>query len=173
VSRPDFGVAQQRGEQWLLITTLNDEQAALDTLDVVIVDDAGDIVVDTDAAGLVIIDDHPSPPGGDGYGTYFEATTSDGARVVVETATASSPLWPAASVATRIEPTELDGARAWTASRTDDNGEWNGLVWSATPNRIVAVSGEATPEEIRRLAESLLVVEKAAWQQALPDATIE
>ena len=173
VSRPDIGVAQQRGNQWLVITTLNDEQMALDMLDVVTIDDAGGIVVDADAAGLVLIDNYPSPTGGDGYGTYFEATASDGALIVVETATASSPLFPAASVATRIEPTQIDGARAWTASRTDDNGEWNGFVWSATPNRIVAISGETTPEEIRRLAESLLVVEQAAWQQALPDATIE
>ena len=173
VSRPDIGVAQQRGDQWILITTLNDEQAALETLDDVTVDDAGDIVVDTDGADLVIIDDYPAPTGGDGYGTYFEATTSDGTRVVVETGTASSPLIPAASVASRIEPTQINGARAWTASRTDDNSEWNGLVWSATPNRIVAISGETTPAEIRRLAESLLVVEQTAWQQALPEATME
>lgn len=170
-SEPGVAVAQQRGDQWLLVTTQTDEQQALDMLDVVTIDDAGGIVVDAKAAGLVVIDDYPPQTGYGAFGTYFETTTPDGAPVTVETATSPTPLFPAASVADRIEPTEIDGARAWTATRADSDGEWNGLVWSATPNRIVAVSGQTTPAEIRRLAESLQVVEQATWQQALPSAT--
>ncbi len=105
------------------------------------------------------------------YTTYFEATSPDGALIIVETATASTPLFPAASVADRIEPTQIDGAHAWIATRADPDGEWNGLVWNETPNRFVAVSGQTSIDTITELAHRLHVVDDTAWTSALPAAT--
>ena len=172
-SEPFVAVAQQRNRAWLLITTLGDEQSALELLDFVTVDDTGDIVVDAQAAGLVVIDEYLPPTDAADDRTFFEATTPDGKRITVETATSATPLFPAASVADRIEPTQIDGAKAWIATRIDSDGEWNGLVWNATPNRVVAVSGLASIAEIRRLAERLETVEQTTWQRALPGATVD
>jgi hypothetical protein len=172
-SEPFVAVAQQRNREWLLIRTPTDEQSALELLNFVTVDDTGDIAVDAQAPGLVVIDEHPPPTDGVDHQTLFEATTPDGAATTVETATSATPMFPAASVADRIEPTQIDGAKAWIATRTDSDGEWNGLIWNATPNRVVAVSGHASIAEIRRLAESLEIVEQTTWQQALPGATVD
>lgn len=172
-NEPITMVAQQRGSQWLGIATLADEHLALDMLDVTTVDETNGIAIDMQAAGLVVLEDHQQRSLSDSYQTYFEATTADGALITVETGTTSSPLLSVASVADRIESTQIDGTGAWIASRDDGDGEWNALVWRATPNRIVVLSGQTEIAEIRHLAESLQVVEQAKWLQALPSATVD
>ena len=165
-------VAQQRGSQWLGIATHADEQLALDMLDVISVDETNGIAVDVQAAGLVVIEDQQQRSPGDAYQTYFAATTAAGALITVETSTTSSPLLSVASVADRIETTQIDGTGGWIASRDDSGGQWNALVWRATPNRIVILSGQTELPEIRRLAEGLQIVERATWLEALPNATV-
>ena len=172
-TEPITVVAQQRGTQWVGVATLADEQLALGTLDVTTVDETDGITVDVQAAGLVVIEDYQQRTGSDTYTTYFAATTAEGAVITVETATSPTPLFAVASVADRIEATEIDGTGAWIASRDDGGGEWNALVWRATPNRIVVVSGQTELAEIRSLAESLQIVEQAAWRRALPNATVD
>lgn len=172
-SEPITVVAQQRGTQWVGVATLADEQLALGMLDVTTVDETDGITVDVQTAGLVVIEDYQQRTGSDTYTTYFAATTAEGAVITVETATSPTPLFAVASIADRIEATEIDGTGAWIASRDDGGGEWNALVWRATPNRIVVVSGQTELAEIRRLAESLQIVEQAAWRRALPDATVD
>ncbi|MCP3857422.1 MAG: hypothetical protein GY698_22260, partial [Actinomycetia bacterium] len=48
---------------------------------------------------------------------------------------------------------------------------WNGVAWRATPNRMVFVSGHAPLEQITAIAETLNIVNEAAWQEALPGHT--
>lgn len=115
------------------------------------VDETNGIAVDVQAVGLVVIEDQQQRRPGDAYQTYFTATTAAGALITVETATTSTPLLSVASVADRIETTQIDGTGGWIASRNDSGGEWNALVWRATPNRIVILSGQAELAEIRHL----------------------
>lgn len=170
---PIVAVAQQRNDRWLVVTTPSEQQLAVDLLDVVTVDDQGGLDVNAQALGLDVIHRYSTEPAGVGYATYFEATASDGSAMTVETATESTPLFLVAGVADRIEPIEIDGAQAWIATRADPDGEWNGLIWSATPRRIVAVSGHTSITEVTRLAHRLEIVSEAAWGQAFPNATID
>jgi len=168
-------VAQQRDDRWLLVTTRSEAHVALDLLDVVSIDEQNELNeldVDLETNDLVVIHRFVSSPDDVGYGAYVEALTVD-ESLTVETATASTPLFPAAGLADRIEPTQFNGARAWIATGADPDGEWNRLVWSQTPNRIVAVSGEVGLDEVTQLALRLRSVDETAWQLALPDATAD
>lgn len=169
-TEPQVAVAQQRNDRWILVATRSDSQLALDLLDAVSVDEDNELKVDV-PDDHVVIHRYTTPAAGVSYTTYFEATSPDGALIIVETATASTPLFPAASVADRIEPTQIDGAHAWIATRADPDGEWNGLVWNETPNRFVAVSGQTSIDTITELAHRLHVVDDTAWTSALPAAT--
>ena len=151
-NEPVVLVAQQRNDRWLLVTTASETQLALD---------------------LLVIHRCVASPADLGYNASLQALTVDQSLLTVETATAPTPLFPAASVADRIEPIQINGARAWIATRADPDGEWNALVWSQTPNRIVAVSGQVGRDEVTQLALRLRAVDETAWKLALPDATAD
>jgi len=172
-NEPAVLVAQQRNDRWLLVTTSSETQLALDLLDVVSIDEQNELDVDVDVDDLVVIHRYVVSPADVGYTASFQALTVDQSLLTVETATASTPLFPAAGVAERIEPTQINGARAWIATRADPEGEWNALVWSQTPNRIVAVSGQVGLDEVTQLALRLRAVDETAWKLALPDATAD
>lgn len=172
-NEPVVLVAQQRNDRWLLVTTSSETQLALDLLDVVSIDDQNELDVDLAVDDLVVIHRYVGSPADLGYTASFQALTVDQSILTVETTTASTPLFPAAGLADRIEPTQINGARAWIATRADPDGEWNALVWSQTPNRIVAVSGQVGLDEVTQLALRLRAVDETAWKLALPDATAD
>lgn len=169
-SQPATTVAQQRDDRWILVTTRLDREIAIDQLDAVTIDEHDQLQVDP-GDDLMVIHRYTWAPEGVGDSTYFEATSADSSLITVETWTASTPLLSAASVADRIEPTQIDGAPAWIATRADPDGTWNGLVWNETPNRVVGVGGHAGIDEIIELANRLHAVDEAAWRAALPGAT--
>ncbi len=171
---PLAAAAQQYGDQWLVITTFGDANLALDVLDDIRIDDTGEIVVDTEPSDLVVISELTQPSGSGLHVTSYELTTAGQSRITVETGVHDTPLALGAGLANRLEPTEIDGTRAWVATRVDADGPWIGLVWSATPNRIVAVSGhDVSVTEITQVAESLQYVDEATWRQAFSDVTID
>ncbi len=104
--------------------------------------------------------------------TFAEVAQGVGAATfAVETATAPSPLIPAGSFEGEIRETTVRGLPAWHLSRIDADGEWNGLTWLASPNRIVAVSGTASIDQVRLLAESLRPVDEDTWRQQTGNQT--
>ena len=120
---------------------------------------------------LVVIHRYVVSPADVGCTASFQALAVDQSLLTVETATASTHLFLAAGVAERIEPTQINGARAWIATRAHPEGEWNALVWSQTPDQIVAVSGQVGLDEVTQLALRLRAVDETACKLALPEAT--
>ena len=108
----------------------------------------------------------PLPPG-----LYFELPATEPADgrgpIVVETGPGSSPLSAPGLGGTGLTATRINGLNAWVATRSDRDGQWNAIAWQATPNRIVAVSGHASEDDIRRIAEGLTIVDEHAWRDSL------
>ena len=142
-------------------------------LDSMTIDGSGSASIDTD--GLVeVIEAAAFDDGTDYTSTYFEVAselTIDGEGIVVETATSPSPLLGAGALGGELSATRVQGAEGWKLTRLDADGEWNGIAWQATPNRIIAVSGHAPRDIIQELAESLTIVSEDDWKTALPNHT--
>lgn len=163
-------VTLQLSDWWITVTTGPDRLAeAIRVLEGVTVTTQGSIRVSEDLTGEVIERVTPTS-GSDQTSTYADATSkaSKGQSIAVETATAPTPLNPVAVIGGELSEAEVQGLPAWRITRDDGagEGEWNGLAWLASPNRIVAVSGHAPIAEIRLLAESLRPVEEDRWRAA-------
>ncbi len=65
-------------------------------------------------------------------------------------------------------PSTVRGRPAWLLSRTEpepDGREWHALRWRYDDGRNVSVSGHASIEQIRLVAESLEPVDEATWRE--------
>lgn len=106
--------------------------------------------------------------------TYLDVTstlTTDGEAITIETATSPSPLLGAGALSGQLSAIRVQGAAGWAITRNDYDGEWNGIAWQATPNRIIAVSGHAPLDAIQAVAESLTIVTEDEWKTELPNHT--
>jgi hypothetical protein len=161
---------QQRGDRWVSLANAVDTQTIAELLQAVTITAAGISFEPVD--GFVQVgtfrDVRPL-----GQSTQYTAAVADGsASLTVSTGTASSPLI-VALVAERLDPVTINGHDGWLVSTKSDGGSINELVWQATPNRIVGVSGDATDEQLVDLAQRLDLVDEDAWTKALPDYTRE
>jgi hypothetical protein len=161
-----IAMAAQHNGRWLQAQVERDREAALvEVFEHVVVEDDETVHLRA-GSGLEVVDDVRIEAAAPQVDTYAEV---EGARVhvVVETATAASPLG-AAGTADRVVP--LSG-NVWSFSRDDVEATSNAIGWQAAPNRAVFVSGELPVEELRAIAESLEIVDEATWESAFPDAS--
>jgi hypothetical protein len=72
----------------------------------------------------------------------------------------------------RITPTTVNDREGWLLAGTDADGTFMTLAWQASTGETVIVSGHnIATEELRRVAESLIVVDEATWKLANPGYT--
>ena len=69
----------------------------------------------------------------------------------------------------------MNGTEAWVLTRDDDSaaGVSTGIVWRATPNRVITIGAEAPLQEVQAMAERLQQVTEEEWLTALPAASIQ
>ena len=161
---------QQRGSRWIRLTNAADVRTFTELLQAITVDSSGigfepvDGFVQVGAFTVA-----PTP----GQSTVFSATLADGsATYTVSTAAASSPL-AAALLSEHLDPVTINGHDGWVVSTKSDGGPTHAVVWQATLNRIVGVSGVGTDEQLVDLAQHLELVDEDAWTKALPGYTSE
>jgi hypothetical protein len=159
---------QQRGDRWIRLTNVVDAQTIAELLQAIILTSDGIGFESVD--GFVEVGTFTDVPALDHSTEYTAALPDDSARFTVSTATASSPLF-VALLAEQIEPTTINGHVGWLVSSKSDGGSAHAVVWQATPNRIVGVSGNATDEHLVDLAQRLQIVDEDTWTKALPGYT--
>ncbi|MDY7101033.1 MAG: hypothetical protein S0880_07580 [Actinomycetota bacterium] len=158
-------MAARREGRWIEAQAPSDRVAALvELFEDAIVEDGGSLRLAA-GSGLSIVEQVPIDDG-TSLSTSAEVAGASGS-IAVETASSPS-LLVGAGMVERIQP--LAVGNAWTTTRSDPEGDWNGIVWQATPATAVAVSGHVPPEEVRAVAQSLEIVDEATWEAAFPDA---
>lgn len=169
-------VIQDRAGTTIVVRTQGDRvEYASTILDSVTIDSAGSATVETNGAIEVIstvkIQDGALP--GSTFTSFDLASemTTDGGSLAIETATSPSPLLGVGGLGSRVSATGVRGVEAWAITRPSADGEWHGITWQATPNRMIAVSGHASLDVIQAVAESLVIVSEDDWKAALPDYT--
>ena len=96
---------------------------------------------------------------GTGYDTYLEL--DDG--IIVETASVAEPLSTPMHDADTLTAVVIHGTHGWHSTRNGPDGQWNGIVWMATPSRMIAVSGTAPLDAVLDAATSLNTVTEQEW----------
>jgi hypothetical protein len=156
---------QQRGNRWIRLTNVVDEQTIAELLRAITLTAEG--IGFEPVGGFVEVDTFIHVPRVE-YSTEYTVSLPDGGvTVTVSTAMASSPLL-VALLAEQIEPVTINGRDGWLVSTKSDGESMHGVVWQATPNRIVGVSGDATDEQLVDLAQRLQIVDEDTWTTALP-----
>jgi hypothetical protein len=165
-------VGRQLGEDWVNVIAGPDEATyVIDLMNRLTLDNEGLVGLDP-GDGQRVLESVVADDNLEATSTYYEITIYGlNEPEVVETATARTPLIGAAATGGSVKPAQ--GVGSWELTRTDPDGQWNGLAWQATPNRIVAVSGDAHRDEIRTVAQSLQIVDQETWQESLPNFTRE
>lgn len=174
---PFGAVAQQRGEDWLLLAGATGNNDLLDLISQITIDPSGTPTLQSDQR--VIIDearsDETSRDSTDGiYSTFYDLTDpATGITFEIETATAPSAALLGTYTSNPITPTTVNGTSAWILTREDETtGDTHtGIVWRATPNRIIAIGAQAPLDDIQAMAERLQQVTEEKWLAALPGAT--
>jgi hypothetical protein len=65
------------------------------------------------------------------------------------------------------------GRQGWELTRPDEAATNRSVVWQAAPGLIGMVSGFATLKVLNAVAESLVVVDEAAWKAVSPESFVE
>jgi hypothetical protein len=167
-------VSQQRGDVWLGLTGTEGSDDLIDVLDHVAIDSSGSLTVD--AGERAVIDEFSENLTADEHSTYYEATDpASGITFVIETATSPSAIALGAYTPNVVTPTTVNGTPAWIMTRDGDppDGVNTGIVWRATPNRVIAISAHTRSDAVMAMAERLQQVSEAEWLAALPGASIE
>ncbi len=161
---------QQRGDRWVGLANAVDAPTIAELLQAITLDSSGISFEPVDGFVQVGTFTVASTPG---QSTMFTATLADGsATYTVSTAAASSPL-AAALLSEHLDPVTINGHDGWVVSTKSDGGPTHAVVWQATLNRIVGVSGVGTDEQLVDLAQHLELVDEDAWTKALPGYTSE
>jgi hypothetical protein len=171
---PNYAVAQQRGDGWLLLTGATGDQDLLDVLPLVEIDSSGTPTIQDPQR--VVIEEISQDSTLASYSTSYDVKDlATGITFEVETATFPSAIILGTYTPNPITPTTVNGIPAWILNRRDDStGDLNtGIAWRATPNRIVTVGAQATPDELQAMAERLQQVTEEEWLNALPGASIQ
>ncbi len=169
-----YRLAEERSDIWLLLSAQEGTPRIVDSLAQITVSAEGAPVLDD--GPMTIVEAFERRSGTVDYSTYYEITdVESGTRFVVETATSSSVMALGAFTFDTAQPSTLNDAPAWVATRDGDppDGVNAAVVWQATPNRIVAISAHAQPEVVTAMAERLQEVSAEQWSAELPGAVIE
>jgi hypothetical protein len=149
-------VIQQRGTWWLRIGTGTNE--AIRAIEAAVVAPDGTLSFDDD--GLAILTTQTSTPT-----ALVTASFQTSTGIEVGTATATSPFM-LANTASRAEPITIRGRSGWLLTHADPDGTTRiELSWMETTDRRVMVSGDATADELREVAEGLTAVDYPIWTQ--------
>jgi hypothetical protein len=171
---PNYAVAQQRGDGWLLLTGATGDQDLLDVLPLVQIDSSGTPTIQDPQR--VVIEEITQDSTLASYSTSYDMKElATGITFEVETATFPSAVVLGTYTPNPITQTTVNGTPAWILNQGDDSTEdiQTGIAWRATPNRIVTVGARATPDEVRAMAERLQQVTEEEWLNALPGASIQ
>ncbi len=165
-------LAQQRDGVWIRVLTTGDRIGLATEVLEGLESGPGGFFRLTGETDLVILYDDRSPessPAGTSYEIGALMRSPNGVMVETGRAQVGLLLSSAAMISGEAEAIRVVGQDGWQITRQDPEGEWNGIVWQATPSHIIAVSGVASVETILAIAESLTIVDKATWETALPD----
>jgi len=149
-------VIQQREAWWLRVEARTNE--AIRGADAAVV--APDGTLSLDDAGLMILTKQTNTPT-----ALVTASFQTSTGITVETATATSPFL-ITDTASRVEPTTVRGRSGWLLTHVDPDGTTRiELSWMETTDQSVRISGDATADEFRAVAEDLSTVDYLTWTQ--------
>ena len=171
---PNSAVAQQRGGRWLLLTGATGDQDLIDVLPHVEVDLSGTPTIQD--GPRVVVEEINHDPTIASYSTFYDVTDpTSGITFEVETATFPSATILGSYTPNPITPITVNGTEAWVLTRDDDSaaGVSTGIVWRATPNRVITIGAEAPLLDVQAMAERLQQVTEEEWLTALPAASIQ
>lgn len=153
---------QQRGDQLLLTySDTGDTPAMLRALEDLQLDADGSPTLSAGSSLDVIGSYQFSSPQ---HTTYYELHSLGSDFIDVETSNASGPLGGFGSRSdAQLSRFPRIGVDGWHITAEDVDGEWHAIAWMATPHRVVAVSGHVPFETVRRVAESLVIVDEETW----------
>lgn len=101
---------------------------------------------------------------GQGFRWVSAHTTPD--DINVNTFSWASPLEGASYESSDVlRKVRVQGRTGWQLSREG----WTSITWRATPNRVVAVSGEHPVSALADVAAHLTIVSEEEWKAAVPD----
>lgn len=145
----------------------------------------GEVIHIESSLGLTVLADVRSVSVEPSQGLFFsvelEQTGAAGSpvkQIEVETWSAPTPIAGVAMIGGEVSSMQVAGHDAWflevfdsdLGTGGDQDKPYKGVAWQATANRIVAVSGNVSLEELLAVAESLQVVDEAAWLEVFPGA---
>jgi hypothetical protein len=171
---PNSAVAQQRGDRWLMLSGATGDQDLINALSHVEVDLSGTPTIQD--GQRVVIEEINHDPNRASYSTSYDITDpTSGITYSVETATFPSATILGTYTPNPITLTTVSGTEAWVLTRDDDPaaGTSIGIVWRATPNRVIAIGAAAPVQDVRAMAERLQQVSEDEWRAALPGASIQ
>lgn len=171
---PNSAVAQQRGGRWLLLTGATGDQDLIDFLPQVDIDLSGTPAIQD--GPRVVVEEINHDPTLASYSTFYDVTDpTSGITFEVETATFPSATILGSYTPNPITPITVNGTTAWVLTRDDDSaaGISTGIVWRATPNRVITIGAPAPLQDVQAMAERLQQVTEDEWLAALPAASTQ
>lgn len=175
-----LNVVQRKGTRMVVVQASEERgmDRLIELMEGISVDDDGELSIES-SLGFTVLDDFRSQIIGPGQGLSFSVdVNSSGALIEVESANAPTPIAGVAMIGGEVSSMQVAGHDAWFLEVFDSDwgmdgeqdGPYRGVAWQATANRIVAVSGNVSLEELLVVAEALEIVDEAAWLEVFPDA---
>ncbi len=175
---PSRQVVQQRDEFFLSLTssTLTTSEL-LTVLGELEMNGIGRLVL-SESSDLTLMDSVELDPAFARIGTSaFDAIGEFDGSITIETANVPSGAMFAGFSGGQWSRWEQGGRFGWEARETfeyvepspeheDEVGPTNGLIWQATPNRAVLVSGQVSIEDLHKIIRGLRIVSEDEWREA-------
>ena len=160
--RIDTIVAQQRGDIWLTSTSYDRVTSSIVRAFEALQISAEGTLELRPGSRMEIVDEYDLSPGLV-HSTFHEVHSAEGEYLTVETVTNVDPSSAIGVDIERLEPVSVNGVTGWHTSRTDVDGEWNGIIWSPSPNQAAFVSGHEPFATVFEVAEGLVIVDAETW----------
>lgn len=164
-------IAQQRHGKWIMAMVNGDREAdAMKLVESIELASSGQLDLTNTGGYEIAVQTNWKFELTARHNTYLELHRRGTEKyVLVETAVSDLSIL---FTSDRIVPTTVNDREGWVSTRIDADGVYNSLAWQVAPAQIIVVSAHNnTVEELRRVAESLEVVDEATWKLANPGYT--
>ena len=177
-------VAQDRGAWWVLVQSGPDRSSAVfEVLDDVVVASTGEISLGPESSRQIVDSVWLGDAQSDTVFAQWTATIPGplDTQIAVETYSWPDGLGLVGGRFDRVEPTTINGVRAWRAfgtieapvSEAGEDALHSTVLWNFSPHRMVVVGGQTDIDTIEAFAATLRQVTAEEWGAAVPEYSIE
>ncbi len=160
---PTMTIIQQRGTHWVRVDAGPGE--AVRAMEAAIVTDDGSLALSADDLTILTTQTvEPTP--------LVTAQLKTATNIYVETATAVSPFAVNINGSDQLAtPIAVRGHAGWQFTNTMPDGTTTQMLsWMETPDRVVIVYGDSSIDRLLAVAENLIVVDYATWDENVTTA---